>query len=142
MTMATPIAFKDRSSVKMASLLPNSRVSVISNSRRCAARPDSSRAAATMALSLPVANCAGDKLTATVSDSGQAAAGFAQDPGADPVDQTHVLRERNEGIRRDQAAVHRRQAHQCLKANQLAAGDGEHRLIVQDEALVLNSIPN
>ena len=65
-TIATPIPLSALSSVMTASELPSSSVSVISSSSRCGARPASFNAAATMLLTLPARNCAGDRLTATV----------------------------------------------------------------------------
>jgi len=57
-----------------ASELPSGRVSVISSSSRCGTRPASFNVAATMLLTLPARNCAGDRLTATVRVSGHVAA--------------------------------------------------------------------
>jgi hypothetical protein len=74
MTIATPSTLSACSSVRMASVLPSSSVSVISSSSRCAANPVSFSAEATSALTLPAVNCAGDRFTAMLRCSGQLAA--------------------------------------------------------------------
>ena len=84
----------------MASLLPSSKVSVISSSRRCAARPVSLSAAATMALTLAGFELRGRQIDGNrqVFRPGHAAARQASRSTHAPIlsINAHVLRDGNE----------------------------------------------
>ena len=72
--------------------------------------------------------------------TGCRAAGFAQHPGSDLVDQPHFCGEREEIVRRDQRAVRRRQTYQRLEADQVFVGHFEDRLVMQHQTVMRDRV--
>ena len=117
----TPMA---RSWCRMASAASSSRIStasVISSSSRLAGRPEAASAATIFSASVPLLNCTGETLTASLISSGHVAASaqaVRQHPFAELVDQAGFFRNRDELGGRDHAAFGMPPAQQGL-----AAGD-------------------
>src|SRR3954452_3764739 len=126
-------------------------VAVISSVRLAGSRPDSASASRTSPTMSLCWSCLTDRLTAIDSGSSLApqrlvaghealhqhrlAAALAQDPAADRHDEAHLLGERDELVRRDEAALRVAPAQQRLDAGGAAVGEPDDRLVVKLELI-------